>query len=123
MKLCNVIYLSYCDMWRLPRLITVSFLYCQIQRDASFRAGPAGSETRPAPLSEPAVPQVAHRAPGRGEREGSEDPVHISEGKMDDVFTKCLNVLLSMCVLCVCLNLLTAQLMWINLNAPTYIMP
>lgn len=52
--------------------------------DASVGAGPAGSETRPAPLPQPAVPQVAHRAPGRGEREGAEDPVHLPEGEAAD---------------------------------------
>lgn len=59
----------------------VLFLTCQVQRDASFGTGPARSETGPAVLPEPAVPQVADRAPGRGEREGPEDPVHLSEGK------------------------------------------
>ncbi len=64
----------------------MSFLFCQVQRDASFGAGPVGSETRPAVLPEPAVPQVAHRAPGRGEREGTEDPVHLPEGKEGYLF-------------------------------------
>lgn len=59
----------------------MSFLSCRTQRDARFGAGPAGSETRPAPLSEPAVPEVAHRAPGRGEREGTEDTVRLPEGR------------------------------------------
>lgn len=52
----------------------------QGQGDASFGAGPVGSETCPAILPEPSVPQVAHGAPGRGEREGTEDPVHVPKG-------------------------------------------
>lgn len=56
----------------------MSSLCCQ--RDARFGAGPVGSETRPALLPEPAVPQVAHRAAGPGDREGTEDPVHLPEG-------------------------------------------
>lgn len=55
----------------------------QIPRDARHRAGPVGSETRPALVPEPAVPQVAHRAPGRGEGERTEDPVHLPEGTED----------------------------------------
>lgn len=51
------------------------------QRNASLRAGPAGSQTCPTPMPKPTVPQVAHRAPGSGEREGPEDPARIPEGR------------------------------------------
>lgn len=50
--------------------------------DVRVRAAPAsGSQARPAPLPEPAVPPLAHRAPGPGAREGTEDPVHVPEGE------------------------------------------
>lgn len=51
--------------------------------DASPGLGPAGSETPPAAVSQPAVPAVAHRAAGRGQGEGTEDPVHLPEGQED----------------------------------------
>lgn len=49
-------------------------------RDARLQAGSVWTETRPAVLSEPVVPPVAHRAPRRGEGERPEDPVHLPEG-------------------------------------------
>lgn len=65
----------------------VSSLLHQSQSDASCGVGPAGSQTRCARLPEPAVPQVAHGAPGRGQGEGTEDPVHVPEGLL--VFCPC----------------------------------
>lgn len=62
----------------------LSFLSCQVRRDVSIGAGPVGSEADPALLPEPAVPQVAHRAPGRGKRERTEDPVHVQQGEEED---------------------------------------
>lgn len=60
----------------------------QVPRDAHHRDGPVGSETRPALVPEPAVPPVAHRAPGRGEGERTEDPVHLPEGTGDPAFNR-----------------------------------
>lgn len=53
-----------------------------LKGDASFSICALGSETHTPLLPEPNVPQVANRAPRRGKREGTEDPVHVPEGTL-----------------------------------------
>lgn len=61
---------------------TSSVLVDRLKGNASFWTSPVGSETRPALLPESNVPQVANRAPRRGKREGTEDPVYLPEGRL-----------------------------------------